>query len=485
METQVSIFLSKFILAFGDFKNGYIEINYNNKKEIINYPQITPLTLVFPPKFIKDKQLITIHAKKKTGNKIKNLAHGELVLYKKNFIDGKGIVEKYITMVQLDSKVDTIKINKENMGQIFVKISLEEPFEEWQKKLPNKAGFSPSRTLYNKTLDNKENKTYRKINFDDNLSSITVTKIDKNKLDILNINLDQFISVNEIKKIKNKFENDYQNILPHDFTNLKRLNKNLYEYYIQLDEKYKNMLQNIKKENNDIKLKGKETWEKYKQNKKELYRLRIEYKLKKKQMNKEINSNKDQNKDLGESINQLNKYKKKIYNQILGEKENDNNNTIEEKQNDIDKITELLKKLYSLGYNIDDEMNEQEKTILNDILIQKEKEKKEVLKNEKEIKEEHNENKGDFIDEEKNKNELEEDENLSKEIVSLIERDVNDLYSRKLIKKMKIDQINAITYTFSTDEKQETISFKIENNNLICSNGQNFGVWVISNFNSK
>ena len=115
METQVSIIFSKFTLGFGDFKNGFLEIICNNKKENISYPQTNPFSLIFPPKFIKDKQLITINANKKLGNIVKNVAHGELVLYKNNFIEGKGVVEKYITMNQLDSKVDTIKINKDKI----------------------------------------------------------------------------------------------------------------------------------------------------------------------------------------------------------------------------------------------------------------------------------------------------------------------------------------------------------------------------------
>ena len=80
--------------------------------------------------------------------------------------------------------------------------------------------------------------------------------------------------------------------------------------------------------------------------------------------------------------------------------------------------------------------------------------------------------------------EAEQDERLGQKIVTLIERDVNDLYSRQLIEKMKIDQINCITYSFATNKKEKTISFSIRNNNLICSNGQSFSVWLISNFNS-
>ena len=494
METHVSITLSKFTLGFGDLKNSFLEIISNNKKESIAYPQTSPLSMVFPPKFIKDKQLITINAKKRMGNKYKIIAHGELILHKNNIIEGKGVVEKIITMVQLESKVDTIKINKDNMGKIFVKISLEEPYEEWYKKFKNKSGISMNNLKNKKNLEQKQFKSYKKINFGDNLSLLTVTKIDKNDENLNNINLEQFISINEIKKLKYLFENNYQNILPHDLVNLKKLNHNLYNDYQQLDNNYKNILLNINKKNNDIKVKAKQTWDKYKDDKKKLYKKRVEFKLKKQKINNEIKSNKEEKNNLKNSIDILNYNNKKVFNQIFGEKdENENNKRIEEEKNDIIKMTDILNKLYSLGYNIDDEMNGQEKTILFNILsqnnninqIKKEEIKEEkILKEEKIIKKE--ESKEKEVDEKKEeKNDVDiEDEKLGEKIVSLIERDVNDLYSRKLISKIKIDQINNITYSFSMGKKEKTISFKIENNNLICSNGEGFVSWLTSNFNS-
>ena len=493
METHVSIFLNKFTLGFGDLKNSFLEIISNNKKENIAYPQTTPLSMVFPPKFIKDKQLITINAKKKMGNKYKIIAHGELVLHKNNFIEGKGVVEKIITMVQLESKVDTIKINKDNMGKIFVKISLEEPYEEWYKKFKTKAGLSMNNLKNKKNLENKQFKSYKKINFGDNLSLLTVTKIDKNDENLKNINLEQFISINEIKKLKYLFDNNYQNILPHDLVNLKKLNQNLYNHYQQLDNNYKNISLNINNENNDIKLKAKQTWDMYKDNKKKLYKKRIEFKLKKQKIKNEIKSNKDEKNNLKNQIDILNYKNKKAINQIFGEKENENNNNkkIEEEKNDIKNMTDILNKLYSLGYNIDDEMNGQEKTILFNILSQNnnnnnqiKKEEKKEIKEEKNIKKEENKENKNNNENNEEKNDIDiEDEHLGEQIVALIERDVNDLYSRKLISKMKIDQINTITYSFATEKKEKKISFKIENNNLICSNGQSFSSWLISNFN--
>ena len=495
METHISIFLSKLILAFGDFKNGFLEIIVNNKRETIPYPQTTPVSVILPPKFMKDKQLITINAKKKIGNKVKIMAHGELILYKINIIEGRGTIEKIITMSQLDSKNDSIKINRENMGRIIVKISLEEPFDEWKKKSLNKGCFSSNNILNRKQTEKTLNKPFKKINFNDDLSTLTITKIDKNKNDELkNIDIEKYISVNEIIKLKDLFDNDYQNILPHDFTNLKKLNINLYNHYQQLDKNYKNILENINKENNDIKIKAKNTWEKYKESKRNLYKSRIEYKLKQQKLKKEINSNKKEKTDLIKSASIINNNTKNVFNQILGQKEeNQKNNNINEKDNDIQKISAILNKLNALGYTIEDEMNEEEKKILNNILnrntINKDKDVKEVKKEEikKEIKEEKKENNTENKKEEKkdvDMHEAEQDERLGQKIVTLIERDVNDLYSRQLIEKMKIDQINSITYSFSTNKKEKTITFSIRNNNLICSNGQSFSVWLISNFNS-
>ena len=184
------------------------------------------------------------------------------------------------------------------------------------------------------------------------------------------------------------------------------------------------------------------------------------------------------------SLEEINTYKNTIYNQILGQ-EDENNKKIQEEKNDIKIMSDLVNKLYSLGYNIEDEMNGQEKKILNDILnnnkdniniigekqnIQngiiknEEKEKKEEIKEVINDEEKNKENYNDFDD---NGNKVVEDEKLSEQIVALIERDVNDLYSRKLIEKMKIDQINTITYKFSTEKKKMNVNFKIKNNKFI------------------
>ena len=147
---------------------------------------------------------------------------------------------------------------------------------------------------------------------------------------------------------------------------------------------------------------------------------------------------------------------------------------------DIKMLSDAVKKLSSLGYDIIEGMkiNEEERKLLSVILginlcdnIKNEAEENE--KSEKENQEDYEENN------------IKEDFEFGNKIVALIERDVNELYSRKLIHQIKIDQIDAITYSFSDDNKEKKISFKIENNNLFCiDSGESFTVWLLSNFST-
>ena len=77
---------------------------------------------------------------------------------------------------------------------------------------------------------------------------------------------------------------------------------------------------------------------------------------------------------------------------------------------------------------------------------------------------------------------IKEDLELGNQIVSLIEKDVNDLYLRKLIEQIKIDQINAITYVFQNDKETHEVTLKIINEELYCSDNTTFSSWLIKNF---
>ncbi len=64
---------------------------------------------------------------------------------------------------------------------------------------------------------------------------------------------------------------------------------------------------------------------------------------------------------------------------------------------------------------------------------------------------------------------IKEDLELGNQIVALIEKDVNDLYLRKKIEQVKIDQINAITYVFQNDKDTYEVTLKIVKDELYCS----------------
>ena len=107
---------------------------------------------------------------------------------------------------------------------------------------------------------------------------------------------------------------------------------------------------------------------------------------------------------------------------------------------------------------------DREKELLN-IILGENKEKEINLKDSNEYKKSYEikENGGESGNNEADK----EDYDLSNQIVGLIERDVNALYMRKLIEQVKIDQIDAITYSFEGNNKKKEVEFKIENRNLL------------------
>ncbi len=93
-----------------------------------------------------------------------------------------------------------------------------------------------------------------------------------------------------------------------------------------------------------------------------------------------------------------------------------------------------------------------------------------------------NKNENNNIDEDED---LKDDIELGNQIVSLIERDVNDLYIRQIVENVKIDQINAITYSFENDRQSKNVTLRIVDGNLVCSNGVSFNSWLVSNFGTN
>ena len=322
--------------------------------------------------------------------------------------------------------------------------------------------------------------------FDDNISLINISNIEEGELNVANIeNLEDLVNVDYINQIRNLIDNEYQRILPTDINSLKNFNEALYNKYRDLANQYNEIIKGITAKNEDIRNKAINYWNNYKELKKNLYRKRIELKNNKIKYEREKKINNEENKEISLNFQKFRNDKEVFLNKLSkGGSMNDANNlaVISSGTNntEIKMLSDAVKKISSLGYDIIDGMkiNEEERKLLSVILginlcdnIKNEDE--ENVGSEKENQEDYNDNN------------IKEDFEFGNKIVALIERDVNELYSRKLIYQIKIDQIDAITYSFSDDNKEKNISFKIENNNLFCiDSGESFTVWLLSNFST-
>jgi hypothetical protein len=336
--------------------------------------------------------------------------------------------------------------------------------------------------------NNKSSNEINKAEFDDNISLLNISSVEEQNLN-KNANeiIEELVNIDYIKQLKNALENDYQRILPNDINSLKNLNQNLHNNYKEIGKKYNEMINRLNSTNEIIRNKAINHWNNYKNLKKELYKKRVELKNKKNKIEKELNNNNVENEDIQ---NNFQKYKneKDIFLNKLSNGEGGINNANNlavissgTNNSDIKMLSEAVKKIASLGYDIIDGMkiNEEERKLLSVIIGIN---LCDNIKNEDDEEDKRNEenNEGE-IDE----NNIKDDFEFGNKIVALIERDVNELYSRKLIHQVKIDQIDAITYSFSDDVKEKNVSFKIENNNLFCiDNGESFTVWLLSNFST-
>ena len=264
--------------------------------------------------------------------------------------------------------------------------------------------------------------------------------------------------MSEIQKMKDLLEKNYKNILPNDINQLKEFTENLYDKFQDLMNNYLEILNQNNVKKNEIKELAKKNWDEYKKYKKILNELRIDYQNKQKFLKENIENNKNNKTNIDESIQTYIDKNNVIMNKILNDKISNikTNNSLN--NIDITNMINLLKKLKSLGYKLEDGMTEDEIKYLNSVLG------------------EENKNLGE------NPVEDDEDDELGTKIVSLIERDVNELYAKKIIEKIKIDQVDSETYTFSNEKLTKSVKFKVENDNLICDNGDTFLSWIVANF---
>ena len=477
METNVSIMFKNIIFPFFDYNSGIMELIYENKNIKFNYPLAEPLKISLSQKFILDKINLTLCVSD-NNKKNKSLFRADIILYKTIFLEGS-IYEKILTLIPESSK-DTKKA-----GKIYMEIQLLDSFDEWKKNVNN---FSKNKSSqkFNNNVSNKSNNE-NKIEFDDNISLVNISNVEEENMYQNNTeNIDELINIDYINQIKNVLENDYQRILPNDINSLKSFNINLYKKYKDIGNKYNEIINGLNEINENIRNKAINYWNNYKDLKNQLYKKRIELKNKKNKLENEININNLDDDELQKNFIKYKNEKELLLNKLTnGESGNSANNLAVISQgtnnSDIKMLSEAVKKISSLGYDIIDGMkiSEEERKLLSVIIGIN---LCDNIKNEEDEEDKRNEdnNEGE-IDE----NNIKDDFEFGNKIVALIERDVNELYSRKLIHQIKIDQIDAITYSFSDEGKEKNVSFKIENNNLFCiDSGESFTVWLLSNFSA-
>ena len=474
METNISISFRNLIYPSFDPNSIKLELEYENRYVEFIYPLNEPLKLVLSKKLIVDKVNMVLSIVELT-KKSKVLYRGTIVLYKNLFLDSNSTYEKLITLIPTEIFGRDIK----REGKIVAEVKILDNFEEWKKnvKLFSKKKGNQKLVQHNTNntdiTNNKINEEKNKSEFDDNISLINLSKIDE---DIIknqnNENIEELINIDYITQLKNLLEKDYQQILPTDIESLKNLNKNLYEKYSQLSNKYNEILTNINTENESIRQKAIEYFNKYKEQKKKLYELRVELKNKKTKLETDIGITNKENTD---TQNQLQKFKseKESFLSHLPQGETSANNlaiiSTGTNNTEIKMLSDAIKKISSLGYDVIDgaKISDEERKLLSVILGTNLCDN--LMGN--------SENKIDDIEN------MKDDFEFGNKIVALIERDVNELYSRKLINQVKIDQIDAITYSFADSNLEKEVAFKIENNNLFCiDSGESFTVWLLNNF---
>ena len=417
----------------------------------------------------------------KEGKKYKKIAKGEISINKNIFIEDKIQIEKCITLTLYKSVLEKINSNQEILqsdlqsGKIFMNITLLDPIEQWKKNAFNKNQNKNDKnniSEYQKKLKQKNKQSYEDLNeetednlqkeqFDDGLSDLSISIVDEEEEDRKGLDLEQFINDKYIKHLKELISSDYENILPKDYDKLKEMNEMLYNKFTELSNSYNEAIFSLNKSNEEIRQKAKKYYEEYKKLKNDLYKERLNYKQKNLQLKNEIEANNEDNKNLINEIENLNSETK-----MLKEKlsiSNEQREIPKSDNADIEILTDVLKKLQNLGYDIftGSGLSEDEKNKVKNLIC-----------NSNDL------NQNNLSSEEDMRDDIE----LGNQIVSLIERDVNELYLKKWIENVKIDQVNAITYSFQDEVKTKEITLRIENGNLMCMSGGTFNSWLITNF---
>ena len=455
-----------------------IDLNFDDDVMRLEYPMESPVPFTLGEKFLQEKLIFNFIIMTELGNKYKKIAKGDVELQSKYFLEKKTIFEKWIYITPFKSQIEEFGLkgdllkNEINNGKINVKIELQENPEEYKTKLllyqkdnqnaNNNDINNNNRKNFNFNLKDGENN--RNIQFDDNLSDVSISILDVKEEDRKGLDIEQLIDDDYIENLKQIIKNNYQKILPKDPAKLKQINESLYKKFINLSNTYNEVLYSLATTGEEIREETKKFYDDYKLLKKDIYNGRVELKKQNYQLKREIEANNQENKTLKQEIENY-KTEKKILKNKLGLEDNKKIDNP-----DIEILSETLKKLNDMGIDIfvGSGLSEEDKNLVRNMLN--------LNSNEDENKKEGSDN------EYEGEDDIKEDLELGNQIVSLIEKDVNDLYLRKLIEQIKIDQINAITYVFQNDKETHEVTLKILNDELYCSDNTTFSSWLIKHF---
>jgi hypothetical protein len=510
-------------------EKGVIDLNFEDEQLRFNYPMIEPITFLLGKNFLQKGQIVlNFVIMIEIGKKYKKIAKGDLKLLTKYFLDGKNIYENWINIKPFQRQLENLGVHFNslkddlNSGKIYSTIELKESPADYQKKV---LLYAPS------SNEQKENVVeVPKRQFDDNLSDVSISIVETKEEDREGLELEQFIEYEYIEGLKLLLQNDYKNILPNDFVKLKQLNEILYGKFIDLSNAYNETLYSLSSINEEIRQQAKKYYDEYKLLKKDVYNGRIDLKKQNDQLQLEIQNNNKENQNIKQEIDNYISNKKQFKSQ-LGIVDKDNK-TLNKNNVDLNMLTDVLKKISDMGYDIfkNSNLNEEELKLIEDTLniksnadnnmnnqnknnesnnkkkenlIDSAEAKEEVANNlennmnmneqnkdmnmDAEGKEDMNQEKKDMNEEEyENDEDMKEDLELGNQVVSLIEKDVNELYLKKIIEQINIDQINAITYAFENEKGDlHEITLKIVDDELYCVDGTKFSDWLIKNFSSS
>ena len=206
----------------------------------LEYPMKSPVSFTLGEKFLQEKLIFNFIIMSELGNKYKQ---------SKYFLEKKTILEKCVYMTPYQSQIEEFGIqgdslkNELNCGKVNVKIELQENLEEYKTKLllyqkENNQNNNNNDNMNNNTRKNynyniKDNENNRNVQFDDNLSDVSISILDVKEEDRKGLDLDQLIDDDYIENLKQIIENNYQQILPKDPAKLKQMNESLYKKFIK------------------------------------------------------------------------------------------------------------------------------------------------------------------------------------------------------------------------------------------------------------